>query len=158
MVAAYVNIGELLDGGLVGCAAAHRVYKKIEKLLYNVSGGCAARADNPDHIRAVEISSTRPLRAAVDALNGVVMLWVIHDKLVAEQVGIISRVKELPAGESSRNLFHVLLSVVRFAGHDVGDAHREKLLKLTRKILVGLASHIGDAVEPEKHRWILSDS
>ena len=158
MVAAHVNIRELLNGGLVGRAAAHRVYKKIEKLLYKVSGGCPARADNPDHIRAVEVSSARPLRAAVDALNGVVMLGVVYDKLVAERVGIISRVKELPAGKSSRNLFHVLLGVVRFTGHDVGDAHREKLLKLTRKILVRLASHVGDAVEPEKHRWILSDS
>src|SRR5258706_10604085 len=109
MVAAYVNIGELLDGGLVGCTAAHRVYKKVEEFLYKVSGGCAARADYSDHIRAVEVSSARPLRAAVDRLKGVVMLGVIHDKLVAERVGIISRVKELPAGERSRNLFHVLL-------------------------------------------------
>src|SRR5258705_5782689 len=129
MVAAHVNIRELLNDGLVGCAAADRVCKKIEELLYKVSGGCTARADNPDHIRAVEVSSARSLRAAVDGLSGVVMLGVIDHKLVAERVGIISQVKELPAGESSRNLFHVLLSVVRFAGHDVGDAHREKLLK-----------------------------
>src|SRR6266849_6148247 len=134
MVATHVNICELLNRGPVGCAAAHRVYKKIEELLYKVSGCCAARADHPDHIRAVEVSSARPLRAAVDGLNGVVMLGVIHDKLVAEWVGISSRVKELPSGESSRYLFHVLLSVVRLAGHNVGDAHREKLLKLTREI------------------------
>src|SRR6266487_187468 len=136
MTAAHVNIRKLLKGGLVGCAAAHRVYKKIEELLYKVSSGCAARADNTNHIRAVEVSSARRLRAAVDGLNCVVMLGVIHDKLEAEWVGIVSRVKELPSGESSRNLFHVLLSVVRFTGHNVGDTHREKLLKLTREILV----------------------
>src|SRR5881398_1267780 len=98
MVAAHVNIRELLNGGLVGRAAAHRVYKKIEELLYKVSGGSASRADNPDHIRTVEISSALPLRAAVDGLNSVVMLGVVYDKLVAERVGIISRVKELPTG------------------------------------------------------------
>src|SRR5207247_571647 len=125
MVLAQVNICELINDSLVSNAAAQRIDKELEQLLYEVSSACAARANNSDHVRTVQVSIARPWCPAVNGLSGVIVFGLIHDKLEAERVRIVLGAKEFPAGEGSRDLFYIFLGVIGLAGNNIGDSHRE---------------------------------
>src|SRR5262245_22146557 len=137
MVVAQIHLSELLHRILVFGAGGHRIHEEVEHLPRQVSRSGRTIGDNSNHVFAAEVSASLPGRPEINRLTPVI---------VGIRSGRLKRVRRpsliIPSGEGSRDFLHILLGVVRLAGDNVSNAHREELLELAAEILIGSSKYV----------------